>query len=202
MNIILDANKNLKISSIFDSRYLQEKTCKIILLGDGNVGKTYWCENFKTKRLSRSVFEFYSIITEFTKYYITVSNELYSLRSNTFYRYGLRSNIILIMCKESKRQNERGDNFIYPSNHIKDILEYRRHNYRRIPYMLITRMKYNSNLEFPFLIDQELTDYRKGILILQRIRLCYLLKKISYKYWYEVLNEQGLSRMCLKDISY
>lgn len=72
---------------------------------------------------------------------------------------------------------------------------------QNIPYMITNSedilKDFGSELD---LLNQELVEYRKGILILQRIRLCHLLKKISFKYWYETLNEEGVSRMCLKDL--
>lgn len=89
----------------------------------------------------------------------------------------------------------------YPYKEINNMRKWC-YNYKKqkiIPYMLYRKEVGLIKHKREF-INQELVNYRKGILILQRIRLSHLLKKISYKYWYEVLNDEGLSRMCLLDV--
>lgn len=108
----------------------------------------------------------------------------------------------IIFNSEGKIINYPYEKINYMKNYLKN--RYCQYIWNRVPYTLVPLDKINDyyelNIRPEMLIDQELVNYRRGLLILQRIRLCHLLKKISYKYWYEDLNKDGLSRMCLKDM--
>lgn len=55
----------------------------------------------------------------------------------------------------------------------------------KIPYTLI-------NINF-------IKHFKLGLKLLYKYKIYKTLTNLTYKYWYEVLNKEGLSRMCLKD---
>lgn len=92
------------------------------------------------------------------------------------------------------------DGVNYPIKYIKEVKTMSLRYGIRFPYMLIPFYQ----VGFPVLIDQEqlnIDNWFKGIKILQNLRIKLLLNKISFHYWYQVLDEDGYSRMCKKDLN-
>lgn len=89
------------------------------------------------------------------------------------------------------------DGVYYPDNIIKEINDY--YHLKRIfskPYRLLL----SDTKGLPKLVSQQILNWKRGIKIINRFRLRKVLKKVSFKYWYEDLDLEGYSRMCKKDI--
>lgn len=161
---------------------------RILLYGSNESDMINW---------TKGLFDYYKIPIHFqienSCYYLTINNphpiryvidlvtEYNWIRDYQIAKFVNGSVIILL--------GPKYEVFVNDIKNFRSILKY------RFPYTIIQP----DQIGLPEFIDQEVVDWFNGIEKLRKLRLQILLKEISYKYWYQVLDNEGCSRMCVKD---